>query len=416
MLFVACSSPVTTPEMASPADAAVSPVTDATTPIDLLAMADLNVANDLATSSACGPLTGTWSRCAINPVARAGFQEVDGRYEISIGDPDVQFDAQASLWRAWWSTGLTPKYSIEPQLAIKYAQSVDGVTWAVQPAPAISASTNPADWDSSKLETPTVLHLPNNPAGTRYLLFYSGADANQKTVNGSQIPWYQIGLATSDDGKSFTRLDAAKSPYGKAGLVLLGKDAFPFVPNVADGLVADPEIVFDGTLLHLFYSSLAVDKNGAPLAFGVSHSTSTDAIHWTAVGINPIAILNGSKGPSLVQTAAGTWEMFFQRDTAQDLAMVPSVFNPQLGIWRSTSADLKNWTATAPTRELTWDGTLASEKYGWIAVGDMTLVNGEYRYYEPAFSSLAPPMQDWVVPTSTGYLPSLIVMDLQRRR
>jgi hypothetical protein len=236
-----------------------------------------------------------------------------------------------------------------------------------------------------------------------------------RMVNGNPVLWYQIGAAVSDDGTSFTRVPAAQSPYGKAGLVLEGKDAFPGLANVADGLVADPEIAFDGTRLHLFFSSLALDASGNALAFGVSHATSTDGIHWTAAAGNPIAGIPGSKGPSVVKTAQGTWEMFYQQDTAADLAMVPSTFNGQLGIWKTTSSDLTTWAAQGTARELTWDGSLTSEKYGWIAVGDMALVAGEYRYYYPAFSGLAPPDPSWVVPTKTGNLPSLIVLDMSRR-
>ena len=107
--------------------------------------------------------------------------------------------------------------------------------------------------------------------------------------------------------------------------------------------------------------------------------------------------------------------MYFQRDSPDDLKRVPSTFNPQLGIWRATSSDLSQWVMPSSTRELVWDGTLTSEQYGWIAVGDMVLVDGEYRYYYPAFSSLSPPASDWFVPTQNGNEPSLIVLDLARR-
>lgn len=388
-------------------------------PPDAAVASDLATAPDAATADLadrCGPIGPSWSRCAADPVARAGSKEMDGRYELAIGDPDVQYDAAAGLWRAWWSTTLATDYAGPAfQLGIKYAESPDGIAWQVQPAPAILASATPSDWDSSKLETPTVLHLPSNPPGTRFLLFYSGADANERAVNGTLIPWYQIGAATSDDGKSFTRIDATNSPYGKAGLVLEGKDAFPGLAGVADGLVADPEIVFDGATLHLLYSSLAVDGAGMPLWFGIGHATSTDGLTWTPDAATPIAALYGGKGPSVVSDGSGGWELYFQRDSAQDLAAVPSTFNPQLGIWRSSSADLSAWSATGSARELTWDGALPAETYGWIAVGDMAHVGGEYRYYYPAFSALAPPAADWLVPTQSGLKPSLVVLNLARR-
>jgi hypothetical protein len=100
---------------------------------------------------------------------------------------------------------------------------------------------------------------------------------------------------------------------------------------------------------------------------------------------------------------------------------VPSTFNPQIGIWRATSPDLSAWTVPSTTRDLEWDGSINTEKYGWIAVGDMALVNGEYRYYYPAFSypasgTLTPPSSDWVVPLQGGqYATSLIVLDMAHR-
>jgi hypothetical protein len=379
-----------------------------------------------AGSDPCGTLSAIWSRCAANPLAEAGYRQSDGRYELAIGDPDVMYDPAARLWRAWWSTTLSSTYPAPPnsQLGIKYADSPDGVSWNIQPALTIVSRPNTSDWDTLKCETPSVLELPTNPPDRRWLLYYSGAGI-MGTVNGATIPWYQIGLAFSSDGKSFTRLPAAESPYAGQqtpygnveGLILLGRDAFPGVPGVADGLVADPEAVFDGTTVHLFFSSLAVDPDGGPLAFGIGHATSLDGVHFTAAMDNAIPVLYGGRGPSLVQDANGGWEMFFQRDSAADLMQVPSSFNPQLGIWRATSPDLSSWTVPSASRELEWDGTYVTERYGWISAGDMTLVNGEYRYYYSAFSALAPPSNQWVVPLQGNqYATSLDVLDMSRRQ
>jgi hypothetical protein len=375
-----------------------------------------------APADPCGPIETTWSRCAGDPLARAGSKQNDGRYELSIGDPDVQYDAPAATWRAWWSAGLGATYT-DPkvQLGIKYAQSADGVAWTPLAPFALLSRPGTADWDAVKLETPTVAIVPSNPPDRRYVLFYSGSSID-KPVNGSNVAWYQLGLAFSADGKTFTRLPATESPYaGKPtpygnieGLVLLGRDAFPGVANVADGLVADPEIVVDAGTFHLFYSSAAVDGAGTAVAFGIGHATSSDGVHFTPQP--PIAALAGGRGPSVVRGPSG-WEMFFQKDSAADTATVPSTFNPQLGVWRATSGDLVSWTVGGTARDLTWDGAIASEKYGWISAGDMVFANGEHRYYYSAFADLAPPAPDWVVPLQGGqYAPALIVLDMARRR
>lgn len=379
-------------------------------------------ASDAVAPDPCGPLDTTWRRCAKNPLVKAGAQQLDGRFEISIGDPDVQWDESAKLWRAWWSTGLANAYTDpDPTLAIKYAESADGVDWRVQQAPAIVSHRNPADWDYSKVETPSAIYVPTNPPERRWLLYYAGG--NDAVKKGPGYTWYQIGLAVSADGKSFTRLPAAESPYAdKAtpyanveGLVLLGRDVFPGIADVSDGLVADPEVVLDAGTFHLFFSSLAVDGAGNPLAYGISHATSSDGIHWAPTAANPVATLQGSAGPSVVRLADGSWELFFYRDSDAEKATIPTTFNPMLGVWRATSADLATWTSPGETREIAWDGAYAYEKLGWIATGDMAVRDGEHRWYYVAFDVEGAP-SGWVAPTHGGYENAVIALSLARRR
>jgi hypothetical protein len=407
-LVLACSSTDATP---SSADATA----DSIQPVD--------AGNDSpAPPDPCGPLGATWTRCAANPLARAGNQQADGRYQLSIGDPDVQFDATNKVWRAWWSTGMAAHYT-DPtnQMGIKVAESPDGVAWTVQTEVTLAARPNTSDWDTFKLETPTVLIVPGNPPDKRYLMFYSGAPGT-KPVNGGQVPWYQLGLAYSADGKTFTRLPAKDGPFANVntgygnndGLVLRGIDAFKGVAGVVDGLLADPEVVWDGSTIHLFYSSLAMSKSG-PVWYGIGHATSTDGVHWTVLDNGETASLSGGQGPSVVKGPAG-WEIYFHDDFMGDQAKVPTSFNPQYGIRRGTSANLAAWTVDDKSYELTWDGS-DNEKYGWVAVGDMTFVNGVHRYYYPAFSALQGPDTTWVAPLAAGgYVPSLMVLDMARRQ
>ena len=242
-------------------------------------------------------------RCGANPLQRAGQYHSDERlYEISIGDPDVQYDAVSRQWHAWWSTGLASSYTAAKQaMGIKHAVSADGVRFEPTLAPVLRTAASPTAWDHSKAETPTVVRLP--PAirtpKRQWLMLYSGGNDGAPRPAGITYTWYQIGAAFSADGESFTKISAAESPYaGKAtpysgsieGLALLGRDAFPGVAGVADGLVADPELVVDpdGTKLHLFFSSEAIDSRGTPLKYGVSHATSQDGVHWVVSPGNPV--------------------------------------------------------------------------------------------------------------------------------
>jgi hypothetical protein len=371
----------------------------------------------------CGPLTATWTRCAANPLEVAGAEQPNGTYALSIGDPDVQYDAWDQTWRAWWSTGYSSTYpAANPLMTVMYATSKDGVTWSEQPTPVLESQQSTSDWDYSDTETPSVIYLPNNPTDRRWLMYYSGGNKLVKTAPGGNV-WYQIGLAFSADGTNFTRLPADESPYAGqqtpyanvAGLLLLAKDAFPGLPNVADGMVADPEIVQDdaGTL-HLFFSSYAVDSMGNTLAYGISHATSQDGVHFTQQANNPIAAINYSAGPSVYRTMDGTWELYFYLDSTTDRAMIPSTFNPELGEWRATSTDLMNWTPPGSTRDIEWDGSYPYEAYGWIATGDMAFGAPEHRWYYVAFSSQNPP-SGWTVPTHTGNVPAVIALSMAQR-
>jgi len=383
-----------------------------------------------AIEAACGPApVGSFARCTKNPLLRAGATTADGRVELSIGDPDVFFDEDEGVWKAWWSTGVASTFTVpeaQIQMGIKCGTSADGATWSVQQALAIQAEPGSGAWDQLKLETPSVVKIPWNPPERRYLLAYSGAH-EQRTVDlgSSQIdvPWYQLGVAFSADGKTFARLPAAESPYANAstgfsdvaGLVLLGKDAFPDMPSVADGLLADPELVVDGDTIHLFFSSMPVNAQMQPLAYGVSHATSKDGIHFTQQASNPQ--ISGAAQPSVLKDpSSGVWELFYVSDTDQEKSTEPSTFNPFLGVFRSTSPDLSTWSAKPAQRYLTWDPNSPWEIYGLIAAGDMALRDGIHRYYYPGWSNKDVPV-GFLCPLRDGsYPPAVVVLDLAIRR
>lgn len=88
----------------------------------------------------------------------------------------------------------------------------------------------------------------------------------------------RIGLAISRDGRTFTRLPAQESPYGAAGLVLRVQESLPGLAELAGGILADPEVHLIDGVYHLWFSSCAHDASDRPLAFGISHATSSEGI------------------------------------------------------------------------------------------------------------------------------------------
>lgn len=347
------------------------------------------------------PVAG-WARCPDSPVVVAGARLPSGLVETSTGDPDVLWDPDERLWKMWWSTGAAPSYAKADgaPIHLKYAESQDGLTWTAQAAPVLESATDATRWDDSALETPTVIKVASNPPERRYVMFYAGVNRAVIPREAAGFDWYQLGVAFSADGRRFTRLPAAESPYAKVstpyanveGLVLLGRDAFPGVAGVEDGIVADPEVVFDGAGYHLFFSSYAsrVDRKAA-LAYGVGHAdlpSMAAPLPRPRTG-NPV--LEGATQPSVVRGPAG-FEMFVVYDSDADKARSPLAFPfSYWGPWRHTSTDLATFSAKPATYDFAFDGAGPQDRYGMVKAGDMAYADGVYRYYYPAFGALRVP-------------------------
>lgn len=344
----------------------------------------------------CGDLGTEWKRCPQNPLYVAGKRLPDGNLELSVGDPDVMYDAEEKKWKAWWSTGAAKSFGegTRAPIYIKYAESPDGIAWTVQPEPVLLSGTDPTNWDDSKVETPSVVKIPGNPPDRRYVMFYAGGnDVDYPRTPSLDYTWYQIGVAFSADGKKFTRMPAAESPYaGKAtgfrkhdGLLLLARDAFPGTANVESGVVADPEVVFDGSTYHLFFSSLASKADRVSyLGYGVSHATlsATASPRLAMAAGNPQ--IPGASQPSVIRTESG-YELYAVYDSPEDAARTPSTFNAYYGIWKHTSNDLSTFSAKPAAHDFSAQGAGANEPYAMIKAGDMTYADGIRRYYYPAF-------------------------------
>jgi hypothetical protein len=382
ILFPACDGdPAVTPDGGAP-DAAVDAAPDAPG----------------VPAFPCGPtLTTAWTRCDGNAIVRPGRRFADGNLELSVGDPDVMYDADERRWKAWWSSGaaLTPT-ATESQVNIMYAESADGLHWDVQLEPVLRSGTDPTNWDNSKVETPTVIKVPTNPPDRRYVMFYAGGnDVDYPHTDRLAYTWYQLGVAFSPDGKRFTRMPAAESPYAVAGsgfrkvegLLLLARDAFPAGLGAANGVVADPEVIVDGDQVHLFFSSLATAADRTSyLAYGISTARVTSlATPRLAMGpANPVLV--GAAQPSVI-AVDDTFELYAIYDSPEDDARMPSVFNPYYGIWRHTSSDLATWSSRGASHDFSMADGPAEERYGWVKAGDVVYADGIRRFYYPTFRS-----------------------------
>jgi len=60
--------------------------------------------------------------------------------------------------------------------------------------------------------------------------------------------------------------------------------------------------------------------------------------------------------------------MVFTADEDSEKELIPSTFNPSLGVWRATSPDLENWTVDWAVREFVWDPNAPGETYGLLFI------------------------------------------------
>jgi hypothetical protein len=354
-----------------------------------------------------------WERDPI-PLLTAGGNRVDGIFDTAVADPDVMADPQTGLWRLWYQTGRAKSYtSDDSRMIIRYAQSADeGKILEVAGDPALSLPDDSSAWDAANTETPSVVFDPAAPEDRRYKMYYSGASK----VLPLGFPDYQIGLAVSADGITFTRLSADESPYHLQGLVLRVAEAMPDLEGLAGGVVADPEIQLIHGVYHLWFSSFANDAQNRFLAFGISHAVSADGIHWTPSANNPIPSLRnsdnvGGQQPSVAwNPALNRWEMWFTLDSDAEANQIPSTFNPAYGFWMATSEDALAWQIDySAGRDFHWQPNLPDETYGLLTGADVLITRQMRHIFYTAWGSRNIP-EGFLVPVrdSRQYVPAVL--------
>jgi hypothetical protein len=364
-------------------------------------------------ASATPPPADSWTRDPA-PILTAGARGEDDRLDISIGDPDVWYDEAMGIWHLWYQTGRAVTYtSDDNRMVIRHAWKTGGNTkWIVDREPALSLPDDPSSWDAAKTETPSVVYDPNAPEDRRFKMYYSGASG----YHPRGFPDYQIGLAISSDGRTFKRLPMTESPYRKEGLVLRVEDALPDVEGLMDGIIADPEIALIDGVYHLWFSSFANGSGDSILAFGISHATSLDGIHWTPSPENPIPSLrnannSGGQQPTVAWNASlQLWEMWFTSDTDQETATIPSSFNPAFGFWRATSSDALVWIIDySLPRDVYWRPDSPDEIFGLLTGAEVVIIDGVRHLFYAGWGNKSVP-DGFIVPVrdSRQYMPAVL--------
>ncbi|MDZ4819793.1 MAG: acetylxylan esterase [Planctomycetota bacterium] len=148
-----------------------------------------------------------------------------------------------------------------------WTRSADNPVLSLAPAPA---------FDSHNIMGPAIAKHKG-----KYYLYFCGGPSGPATKE--KFIDYQLGLATSDDGVHFKKLDKPILPLGE-------RDDFHCTPAV----LRDPEgnllLDADGTW-HMVYCGNRADD--------IEHATSTDGIHWKKDPRSPI--YHGAYAPNLLR-------------------------------------------------------------------------------------------------------------------
>jgi predicted GH43/DUF377 family glycosyl hydrolase len=185
----------------------------------------------------------------------------EGEYTEAI------FDGSQKLWKKW---------RVISNAKIFYSESKDGSNWTQTSEPAFEKSNDASDWDHSVVNHPVIVFNEKAPKSKRYMLFYSAYNDSGK------YPFGGIGLATSSDGKNFTRLNESLSAYKKQGLVVSteSQEKDNEDKDNAGAILFEPQIIWKDGNYHMWCSKIYFDDSGDPSSAGISHAISKNAISW----------------------------------------------------------------------------------------------------------------------------------------
>jgi hypothetical protein len=202
----------------------------------------------------------------------------------------------------WQGDSLRMYYgtnNIGVKTQIGTAVSADGNIWIEKRDEAVVPSGIEGSWDEYDVETPGVIIVPSNPDSMRYMLYYSGATADEillDEVNPIYYPTeiYQMGMAYSPDGINFTKYNDptndSDSRYAESDPVIRIPYTSGDTPDTINYLfssVAEPSPMYDEEegIFKLWYIGLGCsnptcsgDEN---YRFRVLYSESDDGINWT---------------------------------------------------------------------------------------------------------------------------------------
>ena len=290
-----------------------------------------------------------------------------------ISDPSVLYDS--GRYRMWF-TSVAKAYTDQQQTGITYAESADGITWTARVDstgdPVLLLAPTPGGWDASGIETASVIKTPQG----KYLMYYSG----DRPPAGSNT--WAIGLATSDDGFTWTK-------FGN-GPVLAGKEGWegPYTDGgVVYGGICEPSVIYDAAagLYKMWFSALGA-LNGKS-AFRMGYATSANGFDWQMYPAPVLDVGAASSWDDLVvshidvkRDAKGQYHAFYFGTSAKNYVDAESRHAAMVAgsIGYAVSSDGINWKkAAGPLLSV-----IANTWEGWTIGGPSALIqNGTLKLW-----------------------------------
>lgn len=329
-----------------------------------------------------------WERNPVNPILKSGINVINSQEAFSVSDPWVLWDEEESTWKMWFAVGWFDGEQFKT--GIKYATSINGDDWEVSEGLCLLPSSDPNEWDYTSVETPCVVKLPDNPSERRYLLWYSGGNILTDAL-GEDYPRFKIGMGYSSNGITFERISAEESPYQKKGLVLKAEDAFPGLPAVENGIVADPSVLWKDDTLKIWFTSIGLTHDDQDVDGGISYATSTDGTTWNCSENNPLQQLKRIPEDFAAQPHVNfneeknRYEMWFNADYRNELSSTE--LNTTLGFWYASSVNGELWEVSRNDgRDFVNKNQFSFEKHGLTVGCAVTIKNQQYHIF---YGSLA---------------------------
>jgi predicted GH43/DUF377 family glycosyl hydrolase len=279
-----------------------------------------------------------------------GMTWAKGGKVIAPEDPgvsaNIQFGAFApTVWKtvAGFDMLLTGRKLVGGgifQTKVMETTSTDGLVWA-GPSVALNPSGTNTNFDFSNLNSPDVLYDPGT--SSTYKLYYSG-----NTIDGNGNFHTRIGLATSNDGTSFAKVNGALT----GGSVLdVGTAGTAFDARQASGVSATLPGGSGPKLVGFYWGT-----RGSDFLPRLGEATSTDGSAWTkvtgtSIGGSVLALPGGNKfnsggerNPSVLFDS-GNYDLYFTALDSSGASSIGYATTPALA--GTNQPDNANWSSPA---------------------------------------------------------------------